>query len=57
MVLFYNTGHVLILPPPELGKGPPPKARVSVSRDYPQATTTKKSEPENKVRVKETSFS
>jgi hypothetical protein len=28
---FYNTDHVLISPPQGLGKGPPPKARVSVS--------------------------
>jgi hypothetical protein len=54
---FYNNGHVLILPPRGLGRGPPPKARVSVFRDYPQATTTKRSEPGKKAREKETSSS
>jgi hypothetical protein len=50
---FYNTVHVLILPPPELRRGLPPKARVSVFRGYHQATTTKRSEPGNKAKEKE----
>jgi hypothetical protein len=37
---FYDTGHVLILPLWGLGKGPPPKARVSVFRGYLQTSST-----------------
>jgi hypothetical protein len=54
---FYNTGHVLILPPWLLGRGPSPKARVSVFRGYHQTTTTKRSKPGNKAKEKETSSS
>jgi hypothetical protein len=45
---------MLILPLWELGKGPSPKARVSVFRGCHQITTTKRSEPGNKAKEKET---
>jgi hypothetical protein len=51
---FYNTGHELILPPWGLGRGPPRKARVSVFRGYPQATTMKRGMPGNEAKEKET---
>jgi hypothetical protein len=43
-----------VLPLWELGKGPSPKARVSVFRGCHQITTTKRSEPGNKAKEKET---